>query len=57
MHIYNWLKKIQKKAEIPGWGYIVALIIGLFVIVMLFVLNGKSANFLSGLKEVLQNII
>ncbi len=42
MHKNNWLNR--KAQDLPGWGYVVALILGLFLILFLIWLAVKSGN-------------
>jgi hypothetical protein len=60
MYLHYWLKnlnKTNKKASIPGWGYVVALIIGLFLIVALVMISIKSKNFLLDKIEFIKDLI
>ena len=36
--------KINKKADMPGWSYVVGLIIGLFVIALIIFIATKSKD-------------
>jgi len=36
------IKKMNRKADLPGWSYIVALIISLFVIALVIYMSWKS---------------
>lgn len=38
----NWLNK--RGQDLPGWAYVVALILGLFAIIFLIWLSVKSGN-------------
>lgn len=42
-------KMKNKKADIPIWGYIVGLIIGLFVLALIIVISIKSKGGMIGL--------
>lgn len=43
------IKMKNKKADIPIWGYIVGLIIGLFVLALIIVISIKSKGGMIGL--------
>jgi amino acid transporter len=56
MYIYNWLKKLNKKGDIPGWAIVVGLIIGLFVIFAVWYISIKGKNFLMDAFQGLRNM-
>ncbi len=56
MHIYTGLKTFKlwldnKRGDIPGWGYIVGLIIGLFVLLVAIYIAIRSGQKGTGIIE------
>jgi len=44
MYLYNRLKQMHKKGDLPGWTIVIALIIGLFVIFAVWYISIKGKN-------------
>jgi len=46
----------KKKAAIPGWGIVVALIIGLAILLLLLYVASKSSTKMSGATDIVKNL-
>ena len=56
--ILQWLiKMFNKKASLPGWTYVVALIIGILVLVLIIWMVTKSGSTTKGYLDIVKNLL
>jgi len=48
---------MNKKASMPGWAYVVALIIGLFVIILIIWIAIKSGSTTKGYLDIVKGLV
>ncbi|MBW3001719.1 hypothetical protein KY338_00995 [Candidatus Woesearchaeota archaeon] len=48
---------MNKKAEMPGWAYVVALIIGLLVIILIIWIATKSSSTTKGYLDIIKGLL
>ncbi|MBD3304648.1 hypothetical protein GF343_05915 [Candidatus Woesearchaeota archaeon] len=48
---------LNKKAEMPGWAYVVALIIGLLVLILIIWIATKSSSTIKGYLDIVKGLL
>lgn len=56
MHIYNRLRRLNKKGDVPGWAIVIGLILGLVVIIAVIYISIKGKDFLIDKMNFLKSI-
>jgi len=57
--VFLWLIKMKNKkaTQLPGWAYVIALIIGLFVIVLIIWITAKSGGKMKGFLDMFKGVL